>query len=56
LANKKTARRYFSIAKTVERMLKRTAAELGLAQCLEGPPVRTLQGAFAGSMGRWAMS
>jgi two-component system, NtrC family, nitrogen regulation sensor histidine kinase NtrY len=43
------------LGKTVERMLKRTAAELGLAQCLEGPPVRTLQGAFAGSMGRWAM-
>ena len=43
------------VGKTVERMLKRTAAELGLAQCLEGPPVRTLQGAFAGSMGRWAM-
>jgi len=43
------------LGKTVERMLERTAAELGLAQCLEGPPVRTLQGAFAGSMGRWAM-
>jgi nitrogen fixation/metabolism regulation signal transduction histidine kinase len=43
------------VGKTVERMLKRSAAELGLAQCLEGPPVRTLQGAFAGSMGRWAM-
>ena len=43
------------VGKTVERMLKRTAAELGLAHCLEGPPVRTLQGAFAGSMGRWAM-
>jgi len=38
-----------------ERMLERTAAELGLAQCLEGPPVRTLQGAFAGGMGRWAL-
>ncbi len=43
------------VGKTVERMLKRTAAELGLAHCLEGPPVRTLQGAFAGGMGRWAM-
>jgi PAS domain S-box-containing protein len=43
------------VGKTEERMLKRTAAELGLAQCLDGPPVRTLQGTFAGSMGRWAM-
>jgi nitrogen fixation/metabolism regulation signal transduction histidine kinase len=43
------------LGKTVERMLKRTASELGLAHCLEGPPVRTLQGAFAGSMGRWAI-
>jgi nitrogen fixation/metabolism regulation signal transduction histidine kinase len=43
------------LGSAVERMLERTAAELGLAQCLEGPPVRTLQGVFAGSMGRWAL-
>jgi nitrogen fixation/metabolism regulation signal transduction histidine kinase len=43
------------LAKAEERMLERTAAELGLSQCLEGPQVRTLQGAFAGGMGRWAM-
>ena len=43
------------LGNAVERMLERTAAELGLAQCLEGPPVRTLQGAFAGGMGRWAL-
>jgi nitrogen fixation/metabolism regulation signal transduction histidine kinase len=43
------------LGNTVERMLERTAAELGLAQCLAGPPVQTLQGAFAGGLGRWAL-
>ena len=43
------------LGSAVERMLERTAAELGLAPCLEGPPVRTLQGAFGGGLGRWAL-
>jgi nitrogen fixation/metabolism regulation signal transduction histidine kinase len=43
------------LGKPVERLLDCTADELGLAQCLEGSPVRTLQGAFSVAMGRWAM-
>jgi len=41
------------LAQPVERLTGRTAAELGLAECLEGEPVRTLQAAFAGGLGRW---
>jgi PAS domain-containing protein len=41
------------LGNTVERMLERTAAELGLAQCLAGPPVQTLQGAL--SRAAWAV-
>ncbi len=43
------------LGKAVERLLERKATELGLDQCLEGPAVRTLQGAFAGNIGRWAL-
>jgi nitrogen fixation/metabolism regulation signal transduction histidine kinase len=43
------------LAQPVERLIGRTAAELGLAECLEGEPARTLQAAFAGGMGRWNM-
>jgi two-component system, NtrC family, nitrogen regulation sensor histidine kinase NtrY len=38
-----------------ERMLGRTAAELGLASCLEGEPARTLEISFPGATGRWGM-
>jgi PAS domain S-box-containing protein len=38
-----------------ERILGRTAAELGLGDCLEGEPARTLTISFPGVAGRWAM-
>jgi two-component system nitrogen regulation sensor histidine kinase NtrY len=38
-----------------ERVLGRTAAELGLADCLEGEPARTLTISFPGGAGRWGM-
>ena len=38
-----------------ERILGRTAAELGLGDCLEGEPARTLTISFPGAPGRWAM-
>jgi two-component system, NtrC family, nitrogen regulation sensor histidine kinase NtrY len=43
------------LAQPVERLIGRTATELGLAECLEGAPARTLQAAFAVGMGRWNM-
>lgn len=43
------------LARPVERMLGFTAAELGLAACLEGEPVRTMQLSFPGGPGRWGM-
>jgi two-component system nitrogen regulation sensor histidine kinase NtrY len=38
-----------------ERLLGFTAAELGLAVCLEGDPARTIELSFPGGTGRWAM-
>lgn len=38
-----------------ERLLGRAAEDLGLAECLEGEPVRTLQKTFPGGAGRWGM-
>jgi len=38
-----------------ERILGRTAAELGLAECLGGDPARTLRMAFPGATGRWGI-
>ena len=38
-----------------ERILGCTSAELGLADCLEGEPVRTITISFPGGTGRWAM-
>jgi nitrogen fixation/metabolism regulation signal transduction histidine kinase len=38
-----------------ERSLGLTAAELGLAVCLEGEPARTMELSFPGGTGRWAM-
>jgi two-component system, NtrC family, nitrogen regulation sensor histidine kinase NtrY len=43
------------LGQPAERLLDRTADELKLAHCLEGEPVRTLQGAFPGGLGRWSM-
>lgn len=38
-----------------ERSLGLTAAEIGLARCLDGEPARTLEMSFPGSAGRWGM-
>lgn len=38
-----------------ERLLSRSAAELGLADCLHGAATRTIQVAFPGGLGRWGM-
>jgi nitrogen fixation/metabolism regulation signal transduction histidine kinase len=38
-----------------ERILGGTAAELGLADCLNGEPTRTLTISFPGGAGRWAL-
>jgi two-component system, NtrC family, nitrogen regulation sensor histidine kinase NtrY len=43
------------LAKSQERLLGFTAAELGLASCLEGEPARTMELSFAGGSGRWGM-
>lgn len=43
------------LAQPVERLLGRTAGELGLADCLQGDPTRTLQMTFPGGIGRWGM-
>ena len=38
-----------------ERILGQTASELGLGDCLEGEPGRTITISFPGGVGRWAM-
>jgi len=43
------------LAQPVERLQGRTAAELGLGDCLQGEPTRTVQMSFPGGMGRWGM-
>lgn len=43
------------LARPSERLLGFTAAELGLAMCLEGPPARTMELSFSGGSGRWGM-
>jgi nitrogen fixation/metabolism regulation signal transduction histidine kinase len=43
------------LAQPAERILGRTAAELGLSVCLEGEPVRTLSMSFPGDAGRWGI-
>jgi nitrogen fixation/metabolism regulation signal transduction histidine kinase len=43
------------LAQPVERLLGRTASELGLADCLQGEPTRTMQMTFPGGIGRWGM-
>ncbi|MCX6951996.1 MAG: ATP-binding protein [Verrucomicrobia bacterium] len=41
--------------KPAERILGRDAAEIGLADCLDGEPTRLLQITFPGGTGRWGM-
>jgi two-component system nitrogen regulation sensor histidine kinase NtrY len=43
------------LAQNAERLLGRTATELGLSECLRGEPARTLEQAFPGRAGRWGM-
>jgi nitrogen fixation/metabolism regulation signal transduction histidine kinase len=41
------------MAQNVERLIGKTAEELGLAECLEGESARTLERNFPGQSGRW---
>jgi len=43
------------LARPAERILGRTAVELGLAECLQGEPARTVEMTFPGGVGRWGM-
>src|SRR4029077_5907032 len=43
------------VGQPAERIMNLEAADLGLEDCLEGDPVRTLQTAFPGAAGRWGM-
>ncbi len=43
------------MAQNVERLLGKTAAELGLLECLEGESARTLKKNFPGQSGRWGV-
>jgi nitrogen fixation/metabolism regulation signal transduction histidine kinase len=43
------------LGKPAERILGRDAAEIGLAECLEGEPARLLTLTFPGATGRWGM-
>lgn len=43
------------LGKPAERILGRDAAEIGLADCLEGESARLLQVSFPGASGRWGM-
>ncbi|HJP55827.1 MAG TPA: ATP-binding protein [Gemmatimonadales bacterium] len=43
------------MARPADALLGRTAASLGLAECLDGPTPRTLDAAFPGGWGRWEM-
>jgi nitrogen fixation/metabolism regulation signal transduction histidine kinase len=43
------------LAQPMERLIGRTAAEVGLADCLEGEAARTFQRSFPGAMGRWGI-
>ncbi|MEO8428707.1 MAG: ATP-binding protein [Verrucomicrobiota bacterium] len=43
------------LAQPSERLLGRSAAELNLAECLQGDASRTLPIAFPGAIGRWGM-
>src|SRR6185436_20354902 len=41
------------LAQPSERLQGRTAAELGLGDCLQGETTRTVQMSFPGGLGRW---
>ena len=43
------------LARSSERLLRFTAAELGLESCLEGEAARTMELSFPGGSGRWGM-
>jgi len=43
------------MAQNAERLLSRTAEELGLLECLEGESARTLKRTFPGQSGRWGV-
>lgn len=43
------------LAQPSERLLGRSAADLGLTECLDGPASRTIQVSFPGGFGRWGM-
>jgi two-component system, NtrC family, nitrogen regulation sensor histidine kinase NtrY len=43
------------MARNANQLLGRTAAELGLGECLTGEAVRTMQVAFPGGLGRWGL-
>jgi two-component system nitrogen regulation sensor histidine kinase NtrY len=43
------------LGKPAERILGRDAAEIGLADCLDGEPARLLTLSFPGGTGRWGM-
>lgn len=43
------------LAQPGERLLGRTAEEIGLADCLKGNQSQTLEKSFPGGMGRWAI-
>jgi two-component system, NtrC family, nitrogen regulation sensor histidine kinase NtrY len=43
------------LGRPLERLLGFTAEELGLAACLQGEPVRTMELAFPGGSGRWGL-
>jgi PAS domain S-box-containing protein len=43
------------LAQPAERLLKRTASELGLSDCLEGETAQTIQKTFPGKAGRWGL-
>ena len=43
------------ISQPAERLMGRDAAQLGLAECLEGDPTRVLPINFPGGQGRWGM-
>ncbi len=43
------------LAQPGERIIGRSAEELGLGECLQGEPARTLERTFAGAAGRWGL-
>ena len=43
------------LAEPSERLLERKAEQLGLADCLDGPPSRTLERTFPAGSGRWGV-